>query len=69
MKRIYQSATRLVLILLTFAAAIALFTGHLSEDTFKTALLMVLSFYFGKAQTVTPQVDNNIEDVLKSLKQ
>lgn len=50
---ILKSATKIVLILFSLAAAAGLFVGVVSEDTFKTGLLMVLSFYFG-AKTQTP---------------
>lgn len=53
MKRIYQSATKLVLLIFSLALVAGLFTGKVSEDLFKTSILMVLTYYFTKAQTVT----------------
>jgi len=51
MERIYSSATKLVLLSLTAALIAGLFTGVVSEELFKTAILMVLTYYFAKAQT------------------
>lgn len=46
MTDIIKSASKLVLLLFALAVVIGLFTGQVSEDTFKNALLMVLTFYF-----------------------
>jgi hypothetical protein len=71
MKPIYQSATKIVLILLSLAVVAGLFTGIVTEETFKTALLMVLSYYFAKAQTSAEALTESgrgITDVLETLK-
>lgn len=36
--------------MLTAAACVALFTGHIDQDLFNNALMMVLGAYFGKTQ-------------------
>jgi len=48
MQKIYSSATRIVLLLLVLTTCIGLFTKIISEETFKLALMSVLSFYFGQ---------------------
>jgi len=57
MPKLFESATKIVLLLFTLAAVVGLFVGVVDLDTFKTGLLMVLSFYFGnKQQNATPAV-------------
>jgi len=51
MKRIYTSATKLTLLFLVIALIAGLFVGKISEDLFKTAILMVLTYYFAKSQS------------------
>ena len=46
MSDILKSASKIVLILMTLAAVVGLFTRVISEETFKTAMLMVFTFYF-----------------------
>lgn len=50
--KIFQSATKIVLLIFTLAITIGIFSGHVEQETFKTAVLMVLTYYFTKAQTV-----------------
>lgn len=45
-----SSASKLVLLMLTAAACIGLFTGHIDQQVFNNALMMVLGAYFGKTQ-------------------
>ena len=48
MKQIYSSATKITLLVLTIALVyMSVFSIEINE-TFKTAYLMVLSFYFGQ---------------------
>lgn len=71
--KIFQSATKLVLILFALAIVIGLFTSHITEDTFKVAAMMVLTYYFTKAQTVKEANQEAGKDevisVLESLKE
>lgn len=53
--KILTSATRIVLIMVAVTMCIGLFTGVVEQDTFKTALLMILSFYFGQKTNETNQ--------------
>lgn len=46
LKSIASSASKLVLLLFSGALVVGLFTGHVSEDTFKVGALMVLTYYF-----------------------
>lgn len=46
MNDILKSASKIVLIVFTAAVVAGLFFGRISEETFKTALLMVFTFYF-----------------------
>lgn len=70
--KIFQSATKVVLLLFALAVVIGLFTGHVTEDTFKGAVVMVLTYYFTKAQTTVEAKQesgqNSVTDVLESLK-
>jgi hypothetical protein len=43
---ILKSASKLVLLLVASAMIVGLFVGKISEETFKTAMLMVFTFYF-----------------------
>jgi len=54
MKNIFSSASKLVLLLFSVATVIGLFTGKISEDLFKVAILMVLTYYFTKSTPNTP---------------
>ena len=46
MSQIFSSASKIVLLLFSLAMIAGLFTGKISEETFKTAMLMVFTFYF-----------------------
>jgi len=46
LSKIVSSASKLVLLIFSVAIVAGLFTGHVSEDTFKVAVLMVLTYYF-----------------------
>jgi hypothetical protein len=46
MKEIFKSASKIVLLLFAIASVAGLFTKAISEETFKTAMLMVFTFYF-----------------------
>jgi hypothetical protein len=46
MKQIFSSASKIVLLLFSVATVVGLFTGKISEDLFKTAMLIVLTYYF-----------------------
>ena len=48
MKKIYTSATKLVLLAMTLAVIAGTFTGHVEPEVIKTLTLMVFSFYFGQ---------------------
>lgn len=48
MKEIYTSATKITLITLVCGLVYMSIAGIEINETFKTALLMVLSFYFGQ---------------------
>lgn len=55
MSSMLGSASKLVLILFTGTACVALFTGDIDQQLFNNALMMVLGAYFGKTQiTGTP---------------
>lgn len=56
MNKIFQSASKLVLLLFSVATVIGLFTGKISEDLFKVAILMVLTYYFTKSTPNTPAI-------------
>jgi len=45
-EKIMSSASKIVLILFSMAIVAGLFTGHVTEDTFKVSVLMVLTYYF-----------------------
>jgi hypothetical protein len=50
-----SSASKVVLLLFSAAFVIGLFTGHISEDSFKVGALMVLTYYFtSKGDTNLP---------------
>lgn len=51
MKNIFSSATKIVLLSLVFGLIILSFIGIDINETYKTSLLMVLSFYFGQKIT------------------
>lgn len=71
MKPIYESATKVVLLMITLGTIAGLFVGVISEETFKNALIMVLSFYFGgKVKTTTPEkvVTDENSDIIEALK-
>ena len=68
MKPIYQSATKIVLIMFALGVVTALFTGHISEETFKTSVLMVLTYYFTKAQGVKEaNLESGNSDIVSTL--
>jgi hypothetical protein len=46
LSKILSSASKLVLLLFSGAIVAGLFTGHVTEETFKIAVLMVLTYYF-----------------------
>lgn len=48
MKIIFQSATKMVLLMLVFTLCIGTLFKIPMEEPFRTALLMVLAFYFGQ---------------------
>lgn len=54
MKEIYTSATKITLLALTLGLIYMSIQGIEINETFKTSLLMVLSFYFGQ-KINTPQ--------------
>lgn len=55
MSEIMKSATKIVLLLLTLWLLVFVAIGKVDQDVFKTALLMVLAFYFWQ-KTNTPLV-------------
>jgi hypothetical protein len=52
MSEILSSATKLVLLALIIALIGLTFMGKLDQETFKTVILMVVSFYFGQKTNV-----------------
>jgi hypothetical protein len=53
--KMLSSASKLVLMVFSLAFVVGLFTGHISEDSFKVAALMVLTYYFtSKGDTTQP---------------
>jgi hypothetical protein len=46
MSKIFSSASKIVLLVMALAVVAGLFLKIISEETFKTALLMVFTFYF-----------------------
>lgn len=46
MQRIYQSATRIVLLIMTLAICAALFVGKISQESFTTIATLTFSYYF-----------------------
>lgn len=55
MTELFKSASKIVLLLFSVACLVGLFTKSISEETFKTALLMVFTFYFAsKGDTTQP---------------
>ena len=46
MSNVLSSASKIVLLLFAFAIVIGLFLKVISEDTFKVAALMVMTYYF-----------------------
>jgi hypothetical protein len=46
MSEIFKSASKIILILMGLATVVGIFTHTISEETFKTAMLMVFTFYF-----------------------
>jgi len=59
MNKIFSSATKVTLLLLVITLCIGTFIGIVTEDTFKTSLLMVFSFYFG--QKTPPTEDTKLQ--------
>jgi hypothetical protein len=53
--KIFQSATKITLLVLVFGLVVLSFMGIDINETYKTALLMVLSFYFGQKVNTTVQ--------------
>lgn len=53
MTEIFKSASKIVLLLFAVASLVGLFTKSISEETFKTALLMVFTFYFASKGDAT----------------
>lgn len=52
--KILRSASKLVLLSVALATVAGVFTGNISEETFKTFLLMVGTYYFAKATPSGP---------------
>lgn len=48
--RVLGSASKMVLLMFSGATCAALFTGHIDQEIFNAAMMMVLGFYFGKTQ-------------------
>lgn len=46
MKNIYESASKIVLIMFALTICVGLFVGVVSEELFKLSALMVLTYYF-----------------------
>ncbi len=44
--QIIESASKIVLLIMTAATVVGLFIGKIDQETFKTAMLMVFTFYF-----------------------
>jgi hypothetical protein len=44
--QILESASKIVLLIFAMATVAGLFIGRIDQETFKTALLMVFTFYF-----------------------
>jgi len=59
MQKIFSSATKVTLLMLVLTLCVSVFMGLVTEDTFKTALLMVFSFYFG--QKTPPTEDTKLQ--------
>lgn len=57
MRRIFKSASKLVLLLVSLGATLGLFTGHLSSDQFVAFLMLVGGYYFGTNQPEGRVVD------------
>jgi len=55
MKKIYTSATKMILILFALTLVAGLFTGHISEDQFMYIVIAVFSYYFGNKKPQPPQ--------------
>jgi len=55
MEKIYTSATKVTMLLLVIGLLVFTYIGKLDGETYKVALLMVLSFYFGQ-KTNTPTI-------------
>lgn len=55
MVNVFESATKIVLILLALALVVWLFLGKIQEDTYKDALMLVLAFYFGQKTNIGTQ--------------
>jgi hypothetical protein len=51
MSKIFSSASKIVLLVMALAVVAGLFLKIVSEETFKTALLMVFTFYFASKPT------------------
>lgn len=66
MNEIFTSATKITLLLLVIALIVFIFTGKVSEDVFKTVILMVISFYFGQ-KTNVPLVINDEQNVIEEV--
>ena len=47
MARLFKSASKVVLLLVSVAVSIGLFTGHVSSDQFINYLMLVGGYYFG----------------------
>lgn len=55
MSKIYTSATKLVLLMMVIGLLAFTYLGKVDNETFKTAMLMVLAFYFG-TRNPTPAI-------------
>lgn len=54
--QIFQSATKLVLIIMTLALVVGLFLGKIEPKDFVVLTSVVYAFYFGQKQSVSPKV-------------
>lgn len=61
MKRIYQSATKIVLLLVSITACVGFIIGKIEPKDFMTIVMLVLGAYYGSKNTQPDKVNTPIQ--------
>jgi len=65
---VLQSATKIVLVLMSLSLIALTWFGKVDQETFKTIAIMVFSFYFGQKINVDPKEEIEIRKSLQAMK-